>query len=345
MRLRRIAGDDYEHQGPQQRPPPREGVRQDHREEGHAATRPQLLPDSFGAGSGKLQPARRDQGAARARCRPRSAALAARQDALAPKADPGIHQKLPGDAQDRCKRIYEHAEEHERSSSTSTSSARRTATEPRSADGRGEQERMKVAYWPGCVSRGFTPELHGSMAMVAAAARHRAGRARPRQLLRRRRDRRAQPGARRHAQRAHLRARPADRALRDDEHLLDLPGRAVRVPGAPRRRLRATARTSTRRSPPRASSYEQGGDSSNKNFLWLLVEEIRPRRARASRSSGRSTGLRVGPFYGCYIVRPDRPARLRRAPRARPLPRAGDRGARRRGRSSTTARASAAASR
>ena len=26
---------------------------------------------------------------------------------------------------------------------------------------------MKVAYWPGCVSRGFTPELHGSMGKVA----------------------------------------------------------------------------------------------------------------------------------------------------------------------------------
>ncbi len=25
----------------------------------------------------------------------------------------------------------------------------------------------KVAYWPGCVSRGFTPELHGSMEQVA----------------------------------------------------------------------------------------------------------------------------------------------------------------------------------
>src|SRR4051812_20231672 len=25
----------------------------------------------------------------------------------------------------------------------------------------------KVAYWPGCVSRGFTPELHGSMAKIA----------------------------------------------------------------------------------------------------------------------------------------------------------------------------------
>ena len=41
-----------------------------------------------------------------------------------------------------------------------------------------------------------------------AAARHRDGRARPRELLRRRRDRRAQPGARRHAQRAHVRAWP-----------------------------------------------------------------------------------------------------------------------------------------
>src|SRR3954447_18670647 len=32
-------------------------------------------------------------------------------------------------------------------------------------------EKIKVAYWPGCVSRGFTPELHGSMALVA----HRLG--------------------------------------------------------------------------------------------------------------------------------------------------------------------------
>src|SRR3954452_6437365 len=26
---------------------------------------------------------------------------------------------------------------------------------------------MRVAYWPGCVSRGFTPELHGSVEKVA----------------------------------------------------------------------------------------------------------------------------------------------------------------------------------
>ena len=28
---------------------------------------------------------------------------------------------------------------------------------------------IKVAYWPGCVSRGFTPELHGSMELTAEA--------------------------------------------------------------------------------------------------------------------------------------------------------------------------------
>ena len=26
---------------------------------------------------------------------------------------------------------------------------------------------MKLAYWPGCVSRGFTTELHGSVELVA----------------------------------------------------------------------------------------------------------------------------------------------------------------------------------
>ena len=28
-------------------------------------------------------------------------------------------------------------------------------------------DQIKVAYWPGCVPRGFTPELHGPMALVA----------------------------------------------------------------------------------------------------------------------------------------------------------------------------------
>ncbi len=74
-------------------------------------------------------------------------------------------------------------------------------------------DQIKVAYWPGCVSA----RLHSGAARLDGNRRpeagHRAGRTRPRQLLRRRRHRRAQPGARRHAERAHLRARPADRGL------------------------------------------------------------------------------------------------------------------------------------
>jgi succinate dehydrogenase / fumarate reductase cytochrome b subunit len=47
--------------------------------------------------------------------------------------------------------------------------------------------------------------------------------------------------------------------------------------------------------------YEQG--ITNKNFLWVLVEEIGLDELR-SRVKRPLTDLRVGPFYGCYIVRP-----------------------------------------
>src|SRR5213075_898291 len=43
----------------------------------------------------------------------------------------------------------------------------------------------------------------------------------------------------------------------------------------------------------------------NKNFLWLLVEEIGLDKLR-SLVRRPLTNLRVGPFYGCYIVRPRR---------------------------------------
>jgi succinate dehydrogenase / fumarate reductase cytochrome b subunit len=47
--------------------------------------------------------------------------------------------------------------------------------------------------------------------------------------------------------------------------------------------------------------YEKG--ITNKNFLWLLVEEIGLEKLR-SLVKRPLTDLRVGPFYGCYIVRP-----------------------------------------
>jgi succinate dehydrogenase / fumarate reductase cytochrome b subunit len=48
-------------------------------------------------------------------------------------------------------------------------------------------------------------------------------------------------------------------------------------------------------------SYQRG--LTNKNFLWLLVEEIGLDELR-SKVTRPLTDLRVGPFYGCYIVRP-----------------------------------------
>src|SRR3712207_2362150 len=52
---------------------------------------------------------------------------------------------------------------------------------------------------------------------------------------------------------------------------------------------------------PEGLSYEKG--LTNKNFLWLLVEEI-GLDGLGSRVKRPLTNLRVGPFYGCYIVRP-----------------------------------------
>ena len=95
---------------------------------------------------------------------------------------------------------------------------------------------------------------------------------------------------------------------------------------------------------PEGLSYEAGGDWWNKNFLWILVEEIGLDELR-ERVERPLEGLRIAPFYGCYIVRPTRAPRLRRAPRARPVPGQRDRGRSAPSRSSTPARTSAAASR
>jgi succinate dehydrogenase / fumarate reductase cytochrome b subunit len=48
-------------------------------------------------------------------------------------------------------------------------------------------------------------------------------------------------------------------------------------------------------------SYEQGID--NKNFLWLLVEDYGLDKLK-EKVVRPLTGLRLGPFYGCYVLRP-----------------------------------------
>lgn len=160
---------------------------------------------------------------------------------------------------------------------------------------------MKVAYWPGCVSRGFTPELHGSMAKVAP-------------LL-------------------DIELVPLDRACctgagviaEHNQELADtLNARtfalAQSIPGADlmmnicstcqgaqsecQERLDASEvyrNDINENLAPDGLTYEAG--IANKNFLWVLVEEIGLDTLK-KKVTRPLTDLKVGPFYGCYIVRP-----------------------------------------
>ncbi|MPZ22561.1 MAG: heterodisulfide reductase [Dehalococcoidia bacterium] len=47
------------------------------------------------------------------------------------------------------------------------------------------------------------------------------------------------------------------------------------------------------------------GDLAVKNFMWVLVEDLGLDKLKAAVTRPLS-GLRLGPFYGCYIIRPSR---------------------------------------
>ena len=160
---------------------------------------------------------------------------------------------------------------------------------------------MKVAYWPGCVSRGFTPELHGSMALVAGKLGI--------ELVEL--DRASCCGAgviAEHNQELAdtLNARTFALAQQVDgaEHMMNICSTCQGAQSECQERL--DANTPYREHVNETLSaeglhYEKG--ISNKHFLWLLVEEIGLEEV-AKRVKRPLTNLRVGPFYGCYIVRP-----------------------------------------
>jgi succinate dehydrogenase / fumarate reductase, cytochrome b subunit len=162
---------------------------------------------------------------------------------------------------------------------------------------------MKVAYWPGCVSRGFTPELHGSMAQVAPLLDI--------ELVEL--DRASCCGAgviAEHSQELAdtLNARTFALAQREiaggAELMMNICSTCQGAQTECQERLDANAEYRAHVNEtlaPEGLSYEKG--LTNKNFLWLLVEEIGLDELR-SRVKRPLTNLRVGPFYGCYIVRP-----------------------------------------
>ena len=162
---------------------------------------------------------------------------------------------------------------------------------------------MKVAYWPGCVSRGFTPELHGSMAQVAPlldielVALDRASCCGAGVIAEHNQELADTLNARTFAL--------AQKEMADGaELMMNICSTCQGAQTECQERLDGNSEYRERINEtlaPEWLTYERG--ISNKNFLWLMVEEIGLDAIKA-KVKRPLTDLRVGPFYGCYIVRP-----------------------------------------
>ncbi|MCW2953698.1 MAG: CoB--CoM heterodisulfide reductase [Conexibacter sp.] len=161
---------------------------------------------------------------------------------------------------------------------------------------------MKVAYWPGCVSRGFTPELHGSMAAVAPLLDI--------ELVELDRANCCGAGViaehnQELADTLNARTFALAQQVQGADLMMNICSTCQGAQGECQERLDANAdyraQINETLQETEGLTYEQG--LTNKNFLWLLVEEIGLEKLKAMVKRP-LTNLRVGPFYGCYIVRP-----------------------------------------
>jgi succinate dehydrogenase / fumarate reductase cytochrome b subunit len=159
---------------------------------------------------------------------------------------------------------------------------------------------VKVAYWPGCVSRGFTPELHGAMAKVAPLLDI--------ELIELDRGNCCGAGviAEHNQELADtLNARTFALAQQTDGALMmNICSTCQGSMSECQERLDANTEYREHINETLSEAgmrYERG--VTNKNFLWVLVEEI-GLDALKQKVKRPLTNLRVGPFYGCYIVRP-----------------------------------------
>ncbi len=162
---------------------------------------------------------------------------------------------------------------------------------------------MKLAYWPGCVSRGFTPELHGSMAKVAPLL----------DLDLVELDRANCCGAgviaehnQELADTLNARTFAMAQAVDGAAGMMNICSTCQGAQSECQQRLDASPdyrATVNEHLKAEGLQYERGGSWWNKNLLWILVEEIGLDKLR-DKVVRPLEGLRVGPFYGCYIVRP-----------------------------------------
>jgi succinate dehydrogenase / fumarate reductase, cytochrome b subunit len=160
---------------------------------------------------------------------------------------------------------------------------------------------MKVAYWPGCVSRGFTPELHGSMAKVAPLLDI--------ELVEL--DRACCTGAgviaehnQELADTLNARTFALAQQVEGADLMMNICSTCQGAQSECQERLDASAEYRGKVNETLSDfGLEYKPNIANKNFLWVLVEELGLDELR-KRVVRPLTDLKVGPFYGCYIVRP-----------------------------------------
>ena len=162
---------------------------------------------------------------------------------------------------------------------------------------------MKVAYWPGCVSRGFTSELHGSMAAVAPMLNI--------ELVELDRANCCGAGViAEHSQEladtlnARTFALAQQEITQGADLMMNICSTCQGAQSECQQRLDASA---DYRAQVNETLSDEGLEYQdgiiNKNFLWVLVEDIGLDKLKTLVRNP-LTDLRVGPFYGCYIVRP-----------------------------------------
>ena len=161
---------------------------------------------------------------------------------------------------------------------------------------------LRLAYWPGCVSRGFTAELHGSMAVVADALGI--------ELVELDRANCCGAGviAEHNQELADtLNARTFAMAQATGLPMMNICSTCQGAQSECQQRLDADAAYRGHINEILADEgleYKRGGDGfTNKNLLWVLVEDYGLDKLR-EKVRRPLAGLRVGPFYGCYIIRP-----------------------------------------
>jgi succinate dehydrogenase / fumarate reductase cytochrome b subunit len=160
---------------------------------------------------------------------------------------------------------------------------------------------MRVAYWPGCVSRGFTPELHGSMAQIAPLLDI--------ELVEL--DRASCCGAgviaehnQELADTLNARTFALAQQVEGAELMMNICSTCQGAQNECQERLDANTdyRNHVNETlEPEGLAYQRG--IVNKHLLWLIVEEIGLETLQ-SKVKRPLSGLRVGPFYGCYVIRP-----------------------------------------